>query len=56
MRHTPGTTHKTAAASETHLLPLLLLRLLRVLCFAVGVDRQGLAAFLVNEAHARHHA
>jgi hypothetical protein len=38
-------------ASATELLPLL-----RVLCFAVGVDRQGLAAFLVNEAYARHHA
>jgi hypothetical protein len=32
---------------------LLLLPLLRVLCYAVGVDGQGLAAFLVNEAYAR---
>jgi hypothetical protein len=28
--------------------------LLVLLCTAVGVDRQGLAAFLVNEASARH--
>jgi hypothetical protein len=27
---------------------------LLVLCNAVGVDRQGLAAFLVNEAYSRH--
>jgi hypothetical protein len=48
-RHTPGTNHSIAAASANLLLPLL-----RVQCNAVGVDRQGLAAFLAKGARAKH--
>jgi hypothetical protein len=33
---------------------LLLLLLLLLLCNIVGVDRQGLAAFLVDQAYTRH--